>query len=42
MGLAAVKLAGKKIDITWQEMEVYLPQAKGYYVVKEITGITVL
>jgi hypothetical protein len=42
MGLAAAKLTGKKIDITWQEMEVYLPQAKGYYAVKEITGITVL
>lgn len=30
---------GKNITIKWQEMEVYLPQAKGYYKVKEITGI---
>ena len=34
--------AGKKINIKWQEMEVYLPQAKGYYKVKEITGIELL
>jgi hypothetical protein len=33
---------GKKISIKWQEMEVYLPQAKGYYKVKEITGIELL
>lgn len=30
---------GKKVTIKWQEMEVYLPQAKGYYKVKEITGV---
>ncbi|GAA4330447.1 hypothetical protein GCM10023149_35640 [Mucilaginibacter gynuensis] len=36
------KLAGKKLKITWQEIEVYLPQAKGYYKVKEITGIQIL
>ncbi|WP_107831267.1 hypothetical protein ABZR88_05020 [Mucilaginibacter yixingensis] len=36
------KASGKKIKITWQEMEVYLPQAKGYYKVKEITGISIL
>ncbi|MGZ3874908.1 MAG: hypothetical protein ACXVJD_18450, partial [Mucilaginibacter sp.] len=35
-------LAGKKLNISWQEIEVYLPQAKGYYKVKEITGITIL
>ncbi len=35
-------LAGIKINISWQEFEVYLPQAKGYYKVKEITGIDFL
>jgi len=33
--------AGKKIKIGWQEIEVYLPQAKGYYKVKEITSLDV-
>ncbi|MFI5137093.1 MAG: hypothetical protein ACHQIM_04645 [Sphingobacteriales bacterium] len=33
---------GTKLKITWQEIEVYLPQAKGYYKVKEITGIDIL
>ena len=37
-----IKFAGKKLKINWQEIEVYLPQAKGYYKVKEITGIEVL
>ena len=32
-------LAGKKVKIKYQEMEVYLPQAKGYYKVKEILSI---
>ena len=36
------KLAGKKLKITWQEIEVYLPAAKGYYKVKEITAIDIL
>ncbi|MBD1383927.1 hypothetical protein IDJ75_01440 [Mucilaginibacter rigui] len=36
------RLAGKKLKITWQEIEVYLPAAKGYYKVKEITAIDVL
>lgn len=27
---------GKKVKVTWQNMEVYLPQSKGYYNVKEI------
>ena len=31
---------GKPVKINWQEIEVYLPQAKGYYKVKEITGVT--
>jgi hypothetical protein len=34
--------AGKKMNIKWQEIEVYLPTAKGYYKVKEIKGIEVL
>lgn len=35
-------LAGKRLRIDWKEIEVYLPDAKGYYKVKEITGITIL
>lgn len=35
----AASYAGKKLKIKWLEMEVYLPGAKGYYKVKEITGI---
>jgi hypothetical protein len=38
----AASLAGKKLKIEWKEIEVYLPEAKGYYKVKEITAITVL
>jgi hypothetical protein len=41
MGLTA-KYAGKKLKVSWQEMEVYLPAAKGYYKVKEIVGVEVL
>ncbi|QJD96973.1 hypothetical protein HH214_14400 [Mucilaginibacter robiniae] len=41
MGLP-VTYAGKKIAIQWHELEVYLPQAKGYYTVKEVVSITVL
>ena len=36
------KYAGKKVNIKWQEIEVYLPQAKGYYKVKEILSIDIL
>lgn len=36
------KYIGKSMKITWQEMEVYLPAAKGYYKVKEIIGVDVL
>ncbi|MXV14665.1 hypothetical protein [Hufsiella ginkgonis] len=36
---STLKLAGKPLKVTWQEMEVYLPAAKGYYKVKEITAI---
>lgn len=32
---------GKKVRIKYQEIEVYLPQAKGYYKVKEIVSLTV-
>ncbi|WP_345950845.1 hypothetical protein ABDD95_05225 [Mucilaginibacter sp. PAMB04274] len=34
--------AGKKVKINWKEIEVYLPQAKGYYKVKEITAVDIL
>ena len=34
-------LAGKKVKVTYVEYEAYLPQAKGYYKVKEITGVEV-
>lgn len=33
---------GKKVKIKWQELEVYLPQAKGYYKVKEILSVDIL
>jgi hypothetical protein len=36
------KFAGKKLKISWHEMEVYLPSAKGYYKVKEISAIKTL
>jgi hypothetical protein len=39
---ATTTLLNKKLKVTWQEIEVYLPQAKGYYKVKEITAIDVL
>ncbi|AYL94003.1 hypothetical protein [Mucilaginibacter celer] len=42
MGAEAAKLAGKKIEVTWKDMEVYLPQANGYYIVKEIISISFL
>jgi len=32
---------GKRMKIKYQEMEVYLPQAKGYYKVKEIVSLSV-
>jgi len=32
---------GKKVTINYQELEVYLPQAKGYYKVKEIVSLSV-
>ncbi len=36
------KYIGKKITIKYIEQEVYLPQAKGYYKIKEITSVSVL
>ncbi len=36
------KYIGKKFKIKSQDIEVYLPVAKGYYKIKEITGIEVL
>ena len=30
---------GKKVKITWTSIEVYLPQSKGYYSVKEIKNL---
>lgn len=38
----AVQLMKKQLKISWAEIEVYLPQAKGYYKVKEITAIEFL
>ncbi len=35
-------LVGKKVKLTYQEYEAYLPQAKGYYNVKEITGVELI
>ena len=35
----AVSYKGKQLKISWQEVEVYLPSAKGYYKIKEITAI---
>jgi len=32
--------AGKNVTIKWDEIEVYLPAAKGYYKVKEIVELT--
>ena len=32
-------LAGKRLKISSREIEVYVPAAKGYFKVKEITGI---
>jgi hypothetical protein len=35
------KYVGKKLSIGWKELEVYLPQAKGYYKVKEIVSLDI-
>ncbi|MBL4677448.1 MAG: hypothetical protein JKY70_14780 [Mucilaginibacter sp.] len=39
---SVMSLVGKKIKITWKETEAYLPVAKGYYPLKEITAIDIL
>ena len=31
---------GKKISIQWQELEAYIPAAKGYFQLKEVTSIS--
>ena len=36
------KLIGKKMRVSWQETEVYIPAAKGYFKINEITGIEML
>ena len=36
------RYVGKKIKVFWRETEVYVPAAKGYYKIKEITEIQVL
>ena len=36
------KYKGKKLKIKYDEIEVYLPIAKGYYKVKEILSVDVL
>jgi len=36
------KYVGKKLKVFWQEIEVYVPSAKGYYKIKEITEIQVM
>ncbi len=38
----AEKWIGKPIKIKWKETEVFLPQSKGYYKIKEIIGIDVM
>ena len=36
------KYVGKKLKVSWQETEVYIPAAKGYFKIKEITEVQVL
>ena len=36
------KFIGKKMKVSWQETEVYIPAAKGYFKIKEIKGIDLL
>lgn len=38
----ANKYVGKKIRISWQEIEVYVPTAKNYFGLKEVTELQVL
>jgi len=39
---ATGQLAGKKLKIGWHEIEVYMPEAKGYYTIKEILSVDFL
>ncbi|MCJ8166194.1 hypothetical protein MKJ04_15205 [Pontibacter sp. E15-1] len=36
------KFIGKKFRIKWQDVEVYVPNAKSYYTIKEVVGLEVL
>jgi hypothetical protein len=36
------KFTNKKLKLTWQEIEVFIPSAKNYYKIKEVVGIEVL
>ena len=36
------KFIGKKMKVSWQETEVYIPAAKGYFKIKEIKLIDIL
>lgn len=36
------RYVGKKLKVSWQETEVYIPAAKGYFKIKEITEVQVL
>lgn len=36
------KYIGKNLKVNWQEIEVFIPSAKNYYKVKEVTGIEVV
>ena len=35
----ATGMAGKSLKISWKEIEVYIPSAKGYFKLKEITAV---
>ncbi|AKQ44577.1 hypothetical protein TH63_01265 [Rufibacter radiotolerans] len=36
------KFTNKKVKLSWQEIEVYIPSAKNYYKIKEVVGVEVL
>ncbi len=38
----ASKFVGKKVRINWQEIEVFVPSAKNYFNIKEVTELQVL
>jgi ABC-type methionine transport system ATPase subunit len=38
----ASKFVGKKVKINWQEIEVYVPSAKNYFNIREVTELQVL